>query len=85
MELVPRVWALTRKAQSQLWVGQSVPRMLKDVLRDWGRFSYALPDLDAREFCVQYRETDFNFAGRLMEEEGIYYCSVSPEMAHPLS
>ena len=26
-----------------------------------------------RDFCVQYRETDFNFASRLMEEEGIYY------------
>jgi hypothetical protein len=24
-------------------------------------------------FCVQYRETDFNFASRLMEEEGIFY------------
>ena len=23
--------------------------------------------------CVQYRETDFNFVSRLMEEEGIYY------------
>jgi len=26
-----------------------------------------------REYCVQYRETDFNFVSRLMEEEGIYY------------
>jgi len=26
-----------------------------------------------REFVVQYRESDFSFASRLMEEEGIYY------------
>ncbi|HEX4589774.1 MAG TPA: type VI secretion system tip protein TssI/VgrG, partial [Gemmataceae bacterium] len=26
-----------------------------------------------RDYCVQYRETDFNFASRIMEEEGIYY------------
>src|SRR5205085_475362 len=26
-----------------------------------------------RNYCVQYRETDFAFASRLMEEEGIYY------------
>jgi type VI secretion system secreted protein VgrG len=26
-----------------------------------------------REYCVQYRETDFNFVSRLMDEEGIYY------------
>ncbi len=24
-------------------------------------------------YCVQYRETDFNFVSRLMEQEGIYY------------
>ncbi|MCC7267120.1 MAG: type VI secretion system tip protein VgrG, partial [Caulobacteraceae bacterium] len=26
-----------------------------------------------RKYCVQYRESDFDFASRLMEEEGIYY------------
>src|SRR5262249_30975978 len=25
------------------------------------------------EYCVQYRETDFNFVSRLMEEHGIFY------------
>ena len=25
------------------------------------------------DHCVQYRETDFNFVSRLMEQEGIYY------------
>ncbi len=25
------------------------------------------------DYCVQYRETDFNFVSRLMEQEGIYY------------
>ena len=26
-----------------------------------------------REYCVQYRETDFNFVSRLMEQYGIFY------------
>jgi type VI secretion system secreted protein VgrG len=30
-------------------------------------------DYRMREYCVQYRETDFNFIQRLFEEEGIYY------------
>ena len=25
------------------------------------------------EYCVQYRETDFNFVSRLMEQYGIFY------------
>jgi PKD domain/Phage tail baseplate hub (GPD)/FG-GAP-like repeat/FG-GAP repeat len=32
----------------------------------------------ARDYCVQYRESDFDFASRLMEEEGnIYFVSTS--------
>src|SRR5207237_8045517 len=30
-------------------------------------------DFKPREYLVQYQETDFHFASRLMEEEGIYY------------
>ena len=30
-------------------------------------------DYRKREYCVQYRETDFNFIQRLFEEDGIYY------------
>ncbi len=28
-----------------------------------------------RDYCVQYRETDFSFISRLTEAEGIYYCT----------
>ena len=37
-----------------------------------------------RDYCVQYRETDFNFVSRLMEEEGIYYFFKFTKGAHKL-
>ena len=30
-------------------------------------------DYKPREYCVQYRETDYNFVSRLMQDEGIFY------------
>jgi hypothetical protein len=41
-------------------------------LRD---YDFELPEgaLTELKYCVQYKETDFDFVMRLMEEEGIYY------------
>jgi type VI secretion system secreted protein VgrG len=73
MGLVPQCWLLTRKAQSRIFQRLSVPDILKKVLTGFD-VSYEIQgSFLPRDFCVQYRETDFNFACRLMEEEGIYY------------
>jgi len=43
-------------------------------------YSLATPSLLSplsREYCVQYRETDFSFVSRLVEEDGIYYSGIS--------
>ncbi|AZV31561.1 hypothetical protein CU110_09565 [Cobetia sp. ICG0124] len=29
--------------------------------------------MTARSYCVQYRESDFQFVNRLMEQEGLFY------------
>jgi len=72
-ELVPEFQLLARKAQSRIFQRMNVPDILKEVMKgvtvDWkiqGTF-------EKRDYCVQYRETDFNFASRLMEEEGLFY------------
>jgi type VI secretion system secreted protein VgrG len=36
------------------------------------------------EYCVQYRETDFNFVSRLLEQEGIYYYFKHEDGKHTL-
>jgi type VI secretion system secreted protein VgrG len=75
MELVPELWLLSKQAQSRTFQHLSVPDILKKVL---GKLKnkpvFKLEGtFEPRDYCVQYRETDFNFVSRLMEEEGIYY------------
>jgi len=72
-EVVPQFWLLSRKAESRIFQHLNVPDILEKVLTGL-EVKYELQGtFYPRDFCVQYRETDFNFASRLMEEEGIYY------------
>jgi type VI secretion system secreted protein VgrG len=72
-EVVPQFWLLTRKWESRIFQHISVPDILKKVLDGIDTAFEIVGDFEPRDFCVQYRETDFNFASRLMEEEGIFY------------
>ena len=64
-ELVPKFWLLTRTARSRIFpMKLTVPEILEQVLStisprfEWeGKFA-------PRDYCVQYHETDFNFASR---------------------
>ncbi len=74
--LRPWFWFLTRKSDCRIFQKKTVPDIIKQVFRDNG-FSDFEESLSGAyrewDFCVQYRETDFNFVSRLMEQEGIYY------------
>ncbi len=71
--IVPQFWLLTQSSQSRIFQHLSVPDILKDVMSGLDVSFELTGTYLPREYCVQYRETDFNFASRLMEEEGIYY------------
>ncbi len=73
MEVVPEVWFLTRRTQSRIFQRTSTPDILKKVFQGLAVQQRLQGKYDPREYCVQYRETDFDFASRLMEEDGIYY------------
>ncbi|BBA33035.1 uncharacterized protein sS8_1073 [Methylocaldum marinum] len=74
--LRPWLWLLTRTSDCRIFQKKTAPDIIAQVFRDHGftdfeaRLSLTYPQ---REYCVQYRESDFNFVSRLMEEEGIYY------------
>jgi type VI secretion system secreted protein VgrG len=71
--MVPQFWLLTRRAQSRIFQQITVPDILRKVLEGLDVVYEIQGTFPKRDYCVQYRETDFNFASRLMEEEGIYY------------
>ncbi len=75
-EVVPWLWFLTRTANCRIFQKKSAPEIIKTVFDDLGFSDYQLElhsSYPKREYCVQYRETAFNFVSRLMEEEGIFY------------
>ena len=74
--LHPWFWFLTQTADCRIFQEKTVPDIIKELFRDSGfsDFEDALNGTYRQwEYCVQYRETDFNFISRLMEQEGIYY------------
>jgi type VI secretion system secreted protein VgrG len=73
--LRPWLWLLTRRADTRIFQKKTVEQILKDVFEPFSTdvtFQLKEPH-DALEYCVQYRETDFDFVSRLMEHEGISY------------
>ncbi len=73
ISVVPHIWLLTQKSQSRIFQQITVPDILKKVFAGF-QVKYELQETyEPRNYCVQYRETDFDFASRLMEEEGIFY------------
>ncbi|MEZ6233988.1 MAG: type VI secretion system tip protein TssI/VgrG [Phycisphaerales bacterium] len=77
MTVVPWLWLLTRTHDCRIYQDMTVPEIMAETFRRYGmsNFDFRLSREKAmkREFCVQYRESAFNFVSRLMEEEGIAY------------
>jgi type VI secretion system secreted protein VgrG len=73
--IVPALWALTLNKNTRVFQNQTVTDVIKAVL---GPYSISpanetTADYIPMEYCTQYRETDFNFISRLMEQHGILY------------
>jgi type VI secretion system secreted protein VgrG len=84
-EVVPQLWNLTRNHQSRIFQQMTVPDILKKVLQGLNvNYSGLQGDYKPRDYCVQYRESDFAFASRLMEEEGIFYFFKHSDGSHQM-
>jgi type VI secretion system secreted protein VgrG len=72
-ELVPKIWLLTKKVRSRIFQHLTVPEIIHQLLSGFDVNYEMQGTYYQRDYCVQYRESDFDFLSRLMEEEGIYY------------
>ncbi len=75
-EVRPWFWMLTRTQDCRIFQEKSALDIIKQIFSETGftDFSEHLTETPKkRTYCVQYRESDFDFICRLMEEEGIYY------------
>jgi type VI secretion system secreted protein VgrG len=76
LSAVPWLWFLTRQSDCRIFQNKKLEDILRDVFgrRGFSDFKFQLSgNYTPWEYCVQYRETDFNFVSRLMEQEGVYY------------
>ncbi len=85
--LRPWLWLLTRTSDCRIFHNLTPIAIIKQVFTDRGFSDFrdattgSPPTL---EYCVQYRETDFNFVCRLMEEYGVYYFFEHTDGKHEL-
>jgi type VI secretion system secreted protein VgrG len=82
--VVPKLWLLTKRVRSRVFQQLSVPDILHQVLTGLDVGYEISGTYHPRDYCVQYGESDFEFASRLMEEEGIYYFFKHTDGRHQL-
>lgn len=72
----PWTWLLTRTSDCKIFQDKTVRQIIEAVLADhpYADFEFQLAgQYTPWDYCVQYRESDFNFLARLMEQEGIHF------------
>ncbi|MFA5122699.1 type VI secretion system Vgr family protein [Zavarzinia sp.] len=79
IEIVPWFWFLKLTTDCRIFQKKSVKQIVEAVFQDSGFSDFDLSGLSGaeatspRDYCVQYRESDFDFVARLLEEVGAHY------------
>jgi type VI secretion system secreted protein VgrG len=81
IEVAPWFWFLKLKSNCRIFQAKSAPDIVQEIFDEAKaifpesvKYRLALSgSYTAMDYCVQYRESDFNFVSRLLEQEGIFY------------
>lgn len=86
--LRPWLWYLTLGADCRIFQDKNALEVIEAVFGDYSGAKFDKTKLSGtprkRPYCVQYRESDFDFVNRLMEEEGLWYYFAHVEGEHTL-
>ncbi|QIZ48767.1 type VI secretion system tip protein TssI/VgrG [Dickeya zeae] len=75
-EVRPALWRLGLRTNARIFQTKKPDEIITELLQEAGisDFAFALRhEHAAREYCVQYRESDLAFINRLAAEEGMFY------------
>lgn len=78
LEVRPWIWFLTRTTNNRIFQQQTAVEIIRRIFSDRGFSDHNFNvsrNLEKRDYCVQYGESDYDFIARLMEEEGLYFFS----------
>ena len=76
VELRSWLWLLTLASDNRVFQGKTTQQIIEAVFKGHNAIDYSFSltgNYEARDWCVQYAETDFSFVSRLCEEEGWFY------------
>jgi type VI secretion system secreted protein VgrG len=83
----PWLWFLTRCNDCRIFQNKKIPDIIQEVFGKYPNASFDMRisgEYEVQTYCVQYRESDFEFVSRLMEQEGIHYYFTHTKDAHIL-
>ena len=93
-EVVPWLWFLTQTTDCRVFNKPPETKLkalaiIEEVLKECQHNDYSIKSMGQgkefeTEYCVQYRESDFNFISRLMEQFGIYYYFKHTQGSHQM-
>ncbi|WP_437215888.1 type VI secretion system tip protein TssI/VgrG [Pectobacterium sp. LFLA-215] len=85
MDVRPALWRLGLRTNARIFQAQKPDAIIGALLEEAGITDYAFAlrhEHAAREYCVQYRESDLAFITRLAAEEGMYFFHEYEEGKH---
>ena len=88
VDVMPAFWLLTHNSNCKVFQQKSVPDIIKQVVADFPDVVLDMSGITAdhppRDYCIQYKESDFRFLTRIMQEEGLFYYFKHAQGSHTM-